>query len=159
MAILFQPTQPVARCLITVRVLRGGCDGLLAGFNQVVVVEIRSSSPEPQFVEVVILLAYAESTSMDSARSSLMSFGKDVLQGDYFVFLNRSRNRCKILFWDRDGLVVWAKRLERGCFQVPRGIRSASLAIEVDCVTLAMMLGGVDLKNVKRRKRYQAVAG
>jgi transposase len=85
--------------------------------------------------------------------------GKDIFQGDYFVFLNRSRNRCKILFWDRDGLVVWAKRLERGGFQMPGGGDPASLAIEIDGVTLAMMLGGVDLKNVKRRKRYQAMAG
>lgn len=87
------------------------------------------------------------------------AFGKDVLQGDYFVFLNRSRNRCKILYWDRDGLVVWAKRLERGGFQVPYVPDAAALAIEIDGVTLAMMLGGVDLKNVKRRKRYEAVAG
>jgi transposase len=87
------------------------------------------------------------------------SFGKDVLHGDYFVFLNRSRNRCKILFWDRDGLVVWAKRLERGSFPLPCGCDAASLAVEIDNVTLAMMLGGVDLKNVKRGKRYQALAG
>jgi transposase len=87
------------------------------------------------------------------------SFGKDILHGDFFVFLNRTRNRCKILFWDRDGLVVWAKRLERGCFQLPGGRDAASLAIEVDSVTLAMMLGGIDLDHVKRRKRYQAVAG
>jgi hypothetical protein len=38
------------------------------------------------------------------------SFGMDVLGGDYFVFLNRAKNRCKILLWDRDGLVVWAKK-------------------------------------------------
>jgi transposase len=83
------------------------------------------------------------------------SFGKDILHGDYFVFVNRSHNRCKILFWDRDGLVVWAKRLERGGFQMPGVKDAASLAIEIDGVTLAMMIGGVDLNHVKRRKRYQ----
>jgi transposase len=87
------------------------------------------------------------------------SFGMDVLRGDYFVFVNRSRNRCKILFWDRDGLVVWAKRLERGCFQLPGGRDATSLTIEVDAVTLAMMIGGVDLDTAKRRKRYHAAAG
>jgi transposase len=87
------------------------------------------------------------------------AFGKDVLAGDYFVFVNRAQDRCKILFWDRDGLVVWAKRLERGRFQMPRRMDAASLAIEVDRVTLAMMIGGVDLDTVKRRKRYQVAAG
>ena len=87
------------------------------------------------------------------------AFGKDIFQGDYFVFLDRSRNRCKILFWDRDGLVVWAKRLERGTSKLPGGGDAASLTIEIDGVTLAMMLGGVNLKNVKRRKRYHAQAG
>ena len=87
------------------------------------------------------------------------SFGMDVLRGDYFVFLNRPCNRCKILFWDHDGLVVWAKRLERGTFQVPPGRDAASLTIEIDCTTLAMMIRGVDLDTAKRRKRYQAAAG
>ena len=87
------------------------------------------------------------------------SFGHDILRGDYFVFVNRPRNRCKILFWDRDGLVVWAKRLERGGFQMPGRKDAASLAIEIDGVTLAMMIGGVDLNHVKQRKRYRAVAG
>lgn len=87
------------------------------------------------------------------------AFGKDVLRGDYFVFLNRPCNRCKILFWDRDGLVVWAKRLEQGRFQMPGGRDAGSLAIEIDSLTLAMMLGGVDLNSAKRRKRYAVVAG
>ncbi len=83
------------------------------------------------------------------------SFGKDIYQGDYFVFLNRARDRCKILFWDRDGLVVWAKRLERGRFQLPNGALDQSPTIEVDTTTLAMILGGVDLETGRRRKRYQ----
>ena len=85
------------------------------------------------------------------------AFAKDVFQGDYFVFLNRSRDRCKILFWDRDGLVVWAKRLEQGSFQLPGGADAASLTIEVDSTTLAMILGGVDLHTAERRKRYQTL--
>ena len=89
----------------------------------------------------------------------VQAFEKDVLHGDYFVFVNRTRNRCKILYWDRDGLVVWAKRLEHGCFQMPRDRDAASLAIEVDSVTLTMMIGGVDLDTAKRRKRYRVAAG
>ena len=85
------------------------------------------------------------------------TFAKDVFTGDYFVFLNWSRDRCKILLWDRDGLVVWAKRLEQGRFQLPSGMDPASLTIEVNGATLAMILGGIDLPTAKRRKRYQEV--
>ena len=85
------------------------------------------------------------------------TFAKDIFAGDYFVFLNRARDRCKILFWDRDGLVVWAKRLESGSFQMPGGMDAASLTVEVDGTTLAMILGGVDLNTAQRRKRYRVV--
>ena len=82
------------------------------------------------------------------------SLNQDIMTGDYFVSFNRQRHRCKILYWDRDGLVVWAKRLERGRFQIPSG-REGTLAVEIDGTTLVMILGGVDLKSVQRRKRYQ----
>ncbi len=39
-------------------------------------------------------------------------FTMDVMSGDYFVFFNRALDRCKVLTWDRDGLVVWAKKEE-----------------------------------------------
>ena len=83
------------------------------------------------------------------------SLGQDVMAGDYFVFFNRRQHRCKILYWDRDGLVIWAKRLERGRFQIPTADDDA-IAVEIDGTTLYMILGGVDLRSVHRRKRYQA---
>ncbi len=82
------------------------------------------------------------------------AMGQDVMTGDYFVFFNRRRHRCKILYWDRDGLVIWAKRLERGGFQAPVNPAGVT-SLEIDATTLAMILGGVDLQSVQRRKRYQ----
>ena len=82
-------------------------------------------------------------------------FQKDILDGDYFVFFNRVLDRCKILLWDRDGLVLFYKRLERGCFQrVPAD--GQGLAIEVDATTLMLVLSGIDLSTAKRRQRFTA---
>ena len=83
------------------------------------------------------------------------TFGKDVMTGDYFVFINRAKNRCKILSWDQDGFAIWEKRLERGRFQFPRSSEQDAVVTEVDTMTLAMVLGGIDLDTAKRRKRYQ----
>jgi len=83
------------------------------------------------------------------------AMGQDVMTGDYFVFFNRRKHRCKILYWDRDGLVVWAKRLERGRFQIPVSDDGA-ITVEIDGTALAMILGGVDLHTAQRRKRYTA---
>jgi transposase len=82
-------------------------------------------------------------------------FKKDILDGDYFVFFNRILDRCKILLWDRDGLILIYKRLEKGCFQRPVNPSDAGMAIEVDLTTLTLILNGIDLSSAKRRKRFQ----
>jgi len=45
------------------------------------------------------------------------SFKKDEIQNVYFAFVNRSRDRIKVLYWDGDGFVIWYKRLEKGTFR------------------------------------------
>lgn len=82
---------------------------------------------------------------------------QDPLSGHLFLFRNRNRDRLKILYWDRDGLAIWYKRLEKGGFQLPTDLKSddstqASAEISID--ELTWLLGGIDLASVKRRQRY-----
>ena len=59
--------------------------------------------------------------SFDGLHAIVQSeFQRDIRLGDLFLFLNRRLDRIKLLHWDRDGLVIWMKRLERGSFQRPR---------------------------------------
>jgi transposase len=79
---------------------------------------------------------------------------QDPLAGDLFVFRNRRGDRLKLLYWDEDGLAVWAKRLEEGTFQFPTP-EADGTAVEVKATELALILGGIELRSVARRKRYQ----
>jgi len=83
-------------------------------------------------------------------------FDQDPLSGHLFLFFNRDRNRCKILFWDQDGFCIWYKRLEAGTFQLP-ATASEEQRIELDYSQLTKILGGFDLRNGRRRRRYRCV--
>jgi transposase len=78
----------------------------------------------------------------------------DAFAGHLFVFANRRRDRIKILYWDRDGFAVWAKRLEEGTYAMPFG-DSAEKRREITAAELAALLSGIDLSQAKRRKRYR----
>jgi transposase len=85
------------------------------------------------------------------------AMNKDVLSGHLFLFLNRRRDRIKLLWWDRDGLAIWMKRLQAGTFETPRAAADQS-CLELDPTQLTLLLTGVSLASVKRRKRF-ALAG
>jgi transposase len=81
------------------------------------------------------------------------AFQADPLDGNLFLFINRRRDRLKILYWDRDGLALWYKRLEAGTFEV-LACHNDQAHVEIDATQLAMILNGVSLGSAKRRKRY-----
>ena len=78
--------------------------------------------------------------------------GRDPLSGDLFVFKNRRGDRLKILAWQGDGFALYLRRLERGSFAFPT---SEAAAVSVTATELAMILGGVDWTQARRRRRYQ----
>ena len=79
-------------------------------------------------------------------------FGADPLDGSLFLFVNSRRDRLKILHWDGTGFWLYYKRLEAGSFEI---ITSEQPCIEIDATQLAMLLGGVSLASMRRRKRYR----
>jgi len=80
-------------------------------------------------------------------------FQRDVRDGGLFLFLNRRRDRIKLLYWDNDGLSIWMKRLERGRFQRPPANEDATHVV-LDATELSMLLSGIELIGIKKRKRY-----
>jgi transposase len=81
-------------------------------------------------------------------------FGQDLLSGHLFLFVNRRGDRLKILYFDRDGLALWYKRLEAGTFQMPA--TTGADGIELKPAQLAMILSGIDLESARQRKRFRA---
>lgn len=77
--------------------------------------------------------------------------GRDPLSGDLFVFKNKRGDRLKILAWQGDGFALYLRRLERGTFAFPN---SGSAEVSVTATELAMILGGVELRQTKKRPRY-----
>ncbi len=78
------------------------------------------------------------------------------MSGDMYIFFNRSRSHVKILLWDRDGFALYFKRLERGTFEIPASNSTGSTLISAQ--TLALILQGIVLSSVKRKRRFEYAA-
>ncbi len=81
------------------------------------------------------------------------SMGGDPLSGDVFIFINRQRNRMKLLVWESGGFVLWYKRLESGSFEVPIAAEG-STTVGISWQKLVLILEGISLQSVVKRKRY-----
>jgi len=79
----------------------------------------------------------------------------DPRSGGLFVFTNRRRNRVKVLYWDGTGLWVMTKRLEKGTFAWPKGVKVKHGRLPLRPEALALLLDGVDLRGGKFRPWYQ----
>jgi transposase len=83
------------------------------------------------------------------------SFQKNPVDGTFFVFINRSADRLKILYWDRDGYALWYKRLEAGRFRLPVVLTDTGESVVlVSAARLAMILEGIEPVAVKQQKRF-----
>ena len=79
----------------------------------------------------------------------------DPLSGHLFLFVGRGRDRLKILHWESDGYCIWYKRLEEGTFRLP-AVRAETASVELKASELAMLLEGIDLRSIKRSRRFSA---
>jgi transposase len=80
------------------------------------------------------------------------SMSKDALSGDVYIFIGKSRDKIKLLVWEKGGFVLYYKRLESGTFHLPRlqdGILSYS--------ELCLLIEGVEVEVTHRHKRYEGV--
>jgi transposase len=99
---------------------------------------------------------YTGTTDMRKSFNGLSALAKhqlkgNPLSGDFFVFTNRRRTLMKILYFDRSGYCIWMKKLEAGAFQIPTHSEDK---IALDRTQLTLILEGIDLRSIRKRKRY-----
>ena len=105
------------------------------------------------------ILLCVEPTDMRKSFDSLAilvqsHLGGDPLSGSWFVFHGKKNDRLKTLYWDRDGYAMWYKRLKSGTSQFPIVNRNMK-SVEVSAYDLTLILNGIDLGSMRRRKRFK----
>lgn len=81
---------------------------------------------------------------------------QDPLSGSLFVFLNRQRDRIKILYWGQTGFCIWYQQLQKGTYQLPdEKSLEEQQTIEVTRSQLSLILDGIELSSARQRTRFQ----
>ena len=112
----------------------------------------------PQGVRVFVTAAPVDLRRGHDGLAAIVrsEWGDELFAEHLFVFLGRRFDRCKILFWDRGGLVLYYKRLERGRFRPP-DVSADGKSIEMDMTELTMLLDGIDVRRVRRPEPWRPV--
>lgn len=103
---------------------------------------------------------YSQPTDMRKSFDGLSGLVTDNLlgnpcNGDVFIFINRRRDKIKLLHWQGIGFTLYYKRLEEGTFELPRYNKGVG-SITLDYAQMVMVIDGLSIKNVHKRKRYEA---
>jgi transposase len=101
---------------------------------------------------------YREPTDMRKSFDGLcglvrLRLGQNPMSGDVFIFLNKPRNRVKLLRWEPGGFVLFFKRLERGTFELPK-LQNQAMSQVLDYGELAMIITGISMRNANKRPRF-----
>ena len=102
------------------------------------------------------IFAARAAVDMRKAFDGLSAIARDVLRqdpmsGHLFVFFNRTKDRVKLMYWDRSGYLLIYKRLERGTFEDLSSLDGEDTHAEISPTTLQMLLEGIELKKAKFR--------
>lgn len=101
---------------------------------------------------------YSQPTDMRKSFDGLSGVIQNHLEnnpcnGDVFIFVNRRRDKIKILHWQGISFTLYYKRLEKGTFELPEYDSSIG-SITINYTQLAMIVDGLSIKNIQKRKRY-----
>jgi len=102
---------------------------------------------------------YQESTDMRKSFDGLCGLvsgklGQNPMSGDLFIFVNKPRNRIKLLRWEAGGFVLFYKRLEQGTFHLPAPSLSTAGKLTIDYSELVMIINGISLEKARKNKRF-----
>jgi len=74
--------------------------------------------------------------------------------GTVYIFINKSRNKVKLLHWRNGGFLLYYKRLESGTFDLPDYDEHVS-SMKLSYTQLVLLVDGIAITNISRKKRYE----
>ncbi len=79
---------------------------------------------------------------------------RNPLHGDVFIFINKKRDKIKLLHWQGISYTLYYKRLEKGTFELPEYDQEIG-SIALTYTQIVMIVDGLTIKNIERRKRFE----